>query len=201
MVMNGWTKSDIWKISFLRDEAEFIWIWIKDRKYKEDHQFTKLKSSNDYKYRFFHGTTPAGNFGISRNSHQDASQGILPQMGSLTNKTHTPLKGLFALGFELHEDADTDWGEMKTVINLFKDHGKNQLGVAWTGTVTGTKCGRKHGAWNAQNVLATTKHNIVTAGGRVYCIRANKAMVDGAFIKISTQPPNDYDPTKPFQLG
>ena len=108
--------------------------------------------------------------------------------------------GLFISAFELHNSEDHYWGEMKNT-NVFKHHCKKQIGVAWAGTITGTKQGGNHGAWSAQHSLANSKHNIVTAGGRVYCIRANKAVVDGLFINIATQPPNNYKPAKPFQIG
>ena len=202
MVMNGWAKQDLHQVKFLRDDDGFIWIWIKFRPYQEDGTFTKIKSSRDHKFRFCHGTTPAGNFGISHNILNSASQAILPQMGSLSYKSYVAQKGLFALAFEVSEDKDNDYGELKAVINAFKDHGKNQIGVGWTGLITGPKCGKKHGAWAAQKILAEDpKCDIVTVGGRVFCIRCSRATVDGAFIKIATQPPAGYNPSKPFQLG
>ena len=201
LTMTGWTKSNLRNIKYLRDESGFTWIWIKFRQYEEDDKFTKLKSATDYNYRFLHGTTPAGNYGIARNANKDHTNAILPQIGSLYNRKYTPMVGLFALAFELNNDDDHDWGEMKNTINSFKDHGKNQIGVAWTGTITGSKKGGKHGAWSAQHQLSNSKDNIVTVGGRVYCIRASKAVVDGIFINISTQPPNNYNPTRPFQIA
>jgi len=200
MIMNGWTKKDIHQIKFLRDDEDFIWIWIKFRPYEEDGAFTKLKSTMDCKYRFCHGTTPAGNFGISHNTLNDSSQGILPQIGSLSYKSYIAQKGFFALAFEVSDDRDNNWGELKSVINSFKHHGKNQIGVGWTGLITGPKCGKKHGAWAAQKILSTSHHDIVTIGSKVFCLRCTRATVDGALIKIATQPPTGYNPTKPFQI-
>jgi len=98
------------------------------------------------------------------------------------------------------DDRDNNWGELKSVINSFKHHGKNQIGVGWTGLITGPKCGKKHGAWAAQKILSTSHHDIVTIGSKVFCLRCTRATVDGALIKIATQPPTGYNPTKPFQI-
>ena len=89
LTLNAWNKSDLHNIKFFRDEDDFLWIWIKFRKYEEDNKFTQLKNSTDHKFRFIHGTTPAGNYGISRNAHHNPTNAILPQMGSLYNKKGT----------------------------------------------------------------------------------------------------------------
>ena len=46
-----------------------------------------------------------------------------------------------------------------------------------------------------------SKDVMVNNGGRVYCIRANKAVVDGLFINTGAPTPNKYNPALPFMLG
>ena len=202
LVLTGWVKSDLHKIKYMRDEDGFIWLWIKFRVHDEDRAtFTKLKSASDSQLRFIHGTTEAGNFGIARNAHHDKTNPILPQQGSLMNRKYVPLSGLFALAWELSNDDDQNWGEMKKTLDVFKSHGKNQIGIGWTGTITGVKKGGKNASWSAQLHLHKSKDAVVTCGGRVYCIRANKAVVDGIFINTGYPAPTKYNTQQPFIIG
>ena len=81
-------------------------------------------------------------------------------------------------------------------------HGKNQIQIGLTGTIQGVRLPGTTKSWASQRALLDDdKLNMVNCGGRVNCIRATEATLDGVWIKCTASPPYKYDYKKPFNFA
>ena len=106
-----------------------------------------------------------------------------------------------SLQWVYNDEKDSDYAELKDIIETFREHPKNALGIGWTGTNMGKKKGGNNGAWNSQWQLEKTRDlDTITNGGRIYCLRASTSTVDGIFVNSARNPPLAYNPEHPLRF-
>ena len=121
--------------------------------------------------------------------------GLLP-------KKHVPNPGFFAAAYEIQYNSEAEYSELKATLEKFAGHNKNQINIGLTGTIQGQKYPGNNKSWASQMVLLDNKEvNIVNGGGRISCIRATEATLDGIWIKCTAAPPYKYDYKKPFNFA
>ena len=201
MVINKYKLHHIWKCSYVWDEKQQLWINIKFRTtHNLDPQF--LTTIGQTALRWIHGSTPGGYCGVIANGYENFKGAILPQMGSASAKRHVPNPGFFAAAYEIQYNSEAEYSELKATLEKFSGHKKNQINIGLTGTIQGQRHPGNTASWASQLVLLDNKElNMVNGGGRINCIRATEATLDGVWIKSTAAPPYKYDYKKPFNFA
>ena len=111
-------------------------------------------------------------------------------------------KRLLAAAYEIQLDSESEHSELKATLAKFAGHNKNQINIGLTGTIQGTRLSGTTKSWASQNAIHDDDNlNMINNGGRINCIRASEANLDGIWIKSTASPPYKYNHQAPLSFA